>query len=227
MILLEPYIPTPRESHEFDLWEKEECYRFYIRERRRNCTFRQIMNLWLQAPYGSSCAASDPFVYDRPSDIAGRHWRADVSWNLGEETLRRIKKEIRENTDFALTCKKCGNKLRPWKGDEVWIVNYHLEEHYGIPLEIPGKKNPSQKLRKKIVELYDGTCFGCGVTNKKLHIDHILPQCKGGDCAFRNLQPLCEDCGNFKGDDLPDEVDVYSHIYFDPYPSDGYEGLFW
>jgi hypothetical protein len=30
-----------------------------------------------------------------------------------------------------------------------------------------------------------------------------------------------------KGDCQPEEVEVYSNIYFGPYLSDGYEGLFW
>lgn len=226
MTLFEPYIPTPRESYEYDLWEKKECYRFYIKERRRNCTFHQIMNLWLQAPYCFSCALSDPFMKDHPADI-GRNWRDDVSWQLGDETLRRIKKELRKNSDFALICKRCGTELHPWKGDDVWVVTYHLEEHYQIPLETPSRKTVSRKVRNQIFALYDRTCFGCGATNKLLHLDHILPKSKGGDSAFRNLQPLCKACGDLKGDDLPEEVDVYSDIYFGPYPSDGYEGLFW
>jgi 5-methylcytosine-specific restriction endonuclease McrA len=106
-------------------------------------------------------------------------------------------------------------------------MNYHLEEHYGIPLETPGRIRPIARIRQKIIELYDRACFGCGSSNKRLHIDHILPRSKGGDAAFRNLQPLCKDCGNMKGNDLPDEVDVYEDIYFGPYASDGYEGLFW
>jgi 5-methylcytosine-specific restriction endonuclease McrA len=187
------------------------------------------MNLWLTVPYCSSCAASDVFLCDQLPDISGRHWRDDLSCTLGEETFRRIKREIRKNKYFAIICKKCRHELRPWKGNEIWIVNYHLEEHYDIPLETPGKKSPSRKLRNKIIELYDRRCFGCPATSKdkELHIDHIIPESKGGDSAFRNLQPLCTDCGEMKGNDLPDEVDVYSDIYFGPYPSDGYEGLFW
>lgn len=227
MPIIEPDIPTPRESHKMDLWEKEECCRFYIRERRRQCTFRQIMNLWLRAPYCASCAASDPFIYDRPPDIYGRQWRRDISWKLGEDTLRIIKKELRENNNFAIICKKCGNELRPWDEDQVWVVNYHLEEHYGIPLETPGREKPSAKLCGKIIELYNHTCFGCGKSNKDLHIDHIYPKSKGGDAAFRNLQPLCEECGNMKGNNLPEEIEVFLDIYFGPYPSDSYEGLFW
>lgn len=225
MALFEPYIPTQRESYEYDLWGKEECYRFYITERRRNCTFRQIMNLWLQAPYCFSCASSDPFIRNRQPDI-DRHWQEDMTWQLDNETFRRIKKELRKNPDFALICKRCGIELRPWKGEEVWVVSYHLEEHYQIPLEKSGRKTVSRKVRNQIFTLYDQTCFGCAATDKPLHLDHILPQSKGGDSAFRNLQPLCETCGNLKGDDLPEEVDVYSDVYFGPYPSDGYMGLF-
>ena len=55
----------------------------------------------------------------------------------------------------------------------------------------------------------------------------VSPKSKGGDAAFRNLQPLCEDCGNKKADQLPAEVTVFSDIYFGAYPSDAYEGLFW
>jgi hypothetical protein len=41
------------------------------------------------------------------------------------------------------------------------------------------------------------------------------------------LQPLCERCGNKKSDQDASEVKIYSLMYFGPYPSDGYEGLFW
>jgi len=219
-------IPSRRESYEYELWEKAECYRFYVRERRRNCTFKQIMNLWLRAPYCSTCAISDPFLCERLPDILGRNWKMHVLWNLGETALKLIRQAHRRDSNYALICKKCGHALRPWRNDEVWIMKYHLEEHYGIPIEKSGQKAISKKVRKQIIALYDEACFGCGAKDK-LHIDHILPQSKGGASAFRNLQPLCQKCGNLKGDDLPEEVDVYSDIYFGPYPSDGYEGLFW
>jgi hypothetical protein len=54
-----------------------------------------------------------------------------------------------------------------------------------------------------------------------------MPRFHGGDAAFRNLQPLCTRCGQKKGNTLPTEVSVYSDLYFGPYPSDAYEGLFW
>jgi 5-methylcytosine-specific restriction endonuclease McrA len=78
-----------------------------------------------------------------------------------------------------------------------------------------------------IKKFYQGKCFRCERSDVKLHIDHIVPQSKGGDAAFRNLQPLCEKCGNEKGDDMPSDLEFYSDLYFGPYPSDSYEGLFW
>jgi hypothetical protein len=41
------------------------------------------------------------------------------------------------------------------------------------------------------------------------------------------LQPLCEDCGQLKGDLMPEEIDIYSDIYFGEEPPDNFEGLFW
>ena len=113
MPIIEPYIPTQRESHEIDLWEKEECYRFYVSERRRNCTFREIMNLWLEVPYCSSCAASDAFLFDQLPNISGKHWRDDLSCALGEDTLRRIKREIRKTKYFAIICGNAGMNSDP------------------------------------------------------------------------------------------------------------------
>jgi 5-methylcytosine-specific restriction endonuclease McrA len=84
-------------------------------------------------------------------------------------------------------------------------VDYHLEEHYGIPLETPGRRKPSRKIRDRIFQLYDQQCFSCG-SGGPLHIDHIRPQAKGGDSAFRNLQPLCGVCGNLKRDTEPEEI---------------------
>jgi 5-methylcytosine-specific restriction endonuclease McrA len=110
------------------------------------------------------------------------------------------------------------------------VSRLHLEEHFNIPLETPGRRKPPAQVRELIQDLYGNRCFGCDArktVERELHIDHIIPQSKGGTSAFRNLQPLCERCGNIKGDRLPEEVEVCSTIFFGPYPSDSYEGLFW
>jgi len=228
MISLE-FIDFPSQQDDYldTLWIQEECYKFYINQRKRNCSFLQILDLWLQAPFCTSCAQSDPYERFRDADIFPDNWQLDILIHLGGKTLKKIDAALNNDSDFALTCKSCSNELKPWEGDFVYVVNYHLEGHYGIPLETNNRKVPSKKLKRKIIDLYDRKCFHCENPNKELHIDHILPQSKGGDAAFRNLQPLCTECGNIKADQLPKEVEVFSDIYFEKYPSDSYEGLFW
>ena len=222
-----PVILPSQDQYYLDLWGRSECYKFYVQERRKNCNFMEIMNLWLRVPHCWICLQSDPLAWNRMPDIRSKNWEDDISWKLGEETLEIIKDVLELDPDFAIQCKRCGSLLRPWEEDEVYVVKYHLEEHYDIPLAIKGKIYPAETIRNQIIKLYDHKCFGCNSESMEFHVDHVLPRSKGGDAAFRNLQPLCESCGNLKGNKLPEEVDVYSDIYFGPYPSDGYEGLFW
>jgi len=153
-------------------------------------------------------------------------WEENIGWRLGRNTLSIIRKHRKYESDFHLVCKKCGCSLRPWNRDDIYVINYHLEEHYSIPMESGPKKNPSKRFKERIFALYNRKCFNCGTT-KDLHIDHILPRSHGGDAAFRNLQPLCSRCGGEKGDSLPEQAEVYSDFYFTSYPLDGHEGLFW
>ena len=199
-------------------------------ERRKNCTFMQIMNLWLVVPLCYSCGldeSCDGIVWPW---IESRNWQDGIQDYVGLTVLRRAKREMRRDADFAFICRQCGTQLRPWKGDQMSVAHLHLEEHFNIPLQTPGKRNPSAVNKKLIEKLYGNKCFGCNrrkTANRKLHVDHIVPQSKGGTSAFRNLQPLCERCGNKKSDRMPNEVEVYSTIFFGPYPRDSYEGLFW
>lgn len=227
MAILQPYIPSPQENHKDELWVKKECYRFYVEQRRLNCNFMQVLDLWLLAPHCEDCIHSEPYYNGDWPDITPNSWEDDVVCELGEGVLKETEMELAEDQDFCFLCKRCWKELRPWFHDEIYVVSYHLEEHYGIPLETPGRKSPGKRLAQQIISLYSNTCFGCAADNKPLHIDHIVPRSKGGDAAFRNLQPLCEECGNRKGDGVPKEVPVYSTMYFSRYPSDGYEGLFW
>jgi hypothetical protein len=41
------------------------------------------------------------------------------------------------------------------------------------------------------------------------------------------LQPLCERCGNLKGDSDPEEISTFNPIYFTSPPSDAWPHLFW
>ena len=228
MISFTPFIPTPQHAHELDLWTMAECYRFYVAQRRAHCTPLERMDLWLRAPCCKECIVSEPFHSNQLPDITPDNWEVDILWNLGNSVLCAIQQELaNEGSAFAFSCKRCGRELAPWGGDALYVVTYHLEEHYGIPLITPGRRNPSRRLRNQIIKLYDGVCFDCGKMGPGLHIDHILPRNAGGDAAFRNLQPLCEPCGRKKGDKIPEDVGVWSNMYFFHPPSDGFEGLFW
>jgi hypothetical protein len=226
-LMLAPYIPNIREIHESDIWIKDNCYRYYAIQRRDNCTFTQRMNLWLRAPYCEVCILSHPSYKQELPDITPSNWEYDIAWELGEDTLNQVKIELAADPDFSFLCKKCQRNLAPWHGNAIYIIIYNLEEHYNIPLYTPGKMSPSKKIRDKIFKLYGNVCFACGESGPDLHIDHIYPQSRGGDSAFRNLQPLCKFCGQKKGDTLPEDVDVWSNTYFRHQPSESYESLFW
>jgi len=227
MYLITPEIQTQRDEYERTQWIREECYRFYVTQRRENCTYLELMDLWLRAPYCSECILSQPFHSKQLPGISSDNWKRDIEWQLGEDMLRAVSEAMSEGESSAFLCKRCGTGLAPWNGDDIYVVCYHLEEHYQIPLEIPGRRIPSDKLKKKIFRFYDHTCFGCARRGLKLHLDHVLPRVLGGTAAFRNLQPLCEQCGEKKGASRPEEIEVYSDMYFGPYPSNSYEGLFW
>ncbi|MEX2577543.1 MAG: HNH endonuclease [Verrucomicrobiales bacterium] len=105
------------------------------------------------------------------------------------------------------------------------IFQEHMEEANGIPTEEESRRKLSKRLRRLIENLYGRKCFGCGAA-EDLHMDHIIPQSRGGTSAFRNLQPLCERCGQEKGDSMPEVIEAMSLVYFEPGPPDAGEALF-
>ena len=50
-----------------------------------------------------------------------------------------------------------------------------------------------------ILAAYNHTCPGCGKTDVKLTVDHVLPVSRGGTSNADNLQPLCLSCNSRKG----------------------------
>jgi hypothetical protein len=226
MSLIEPTHVDPATEYNINLWITGETCRFYVEQRRQFCSFLEQLDLYFSAPICTECASSDMFPPGGFPDISYRSWKEDVAWCLGEDFLSTIKKELNEDPDFGFRCKHCYKNLQPWARDDVYIVRYHLEDHYRFPLIKQGQIEPSRVVQKQIKSLYDNRCFGCN-KKRRLNIDHINPRSNGGNAEFRNLQPLCEDCGQLKGDRIPNEIIVHDIMYFGLYPSDGYEGLFW
>ena len=168
----------------FCLWANEECYRFYVEQRRMNCEFTELMDLWLLAPYCVECKQNDPFYWGGLPEISPSTWKEDLAWKVGQPKLRETTKELRINPGYAFLCHRCGKELRPWEDDELYVERFHLEEQYSIPMETPGKRQPSKRLRNRIIELYDFKCFGCSRRRKSLHIDHVMPQSHGETLPF-------------------------------------------
>jgi hypothetical protein len=67
--------------------------------------------------------------------------------------------------------------------------------------EVPGGRKKQQiprDLRWEVWERDDFTCNLCGI-RRRLSIDHIWPESKGGALDIDNLQTLCESCNSAKG----------------------------
>jgi 5-methylcytosine-specific restriction endonuclease McrA len=227
---IEPVQLPPDLNHEIDQLRDAEARKFYVQHRRKSCTFMQTMDLWLIVPICYSCAVENSLTGNiRPYIYAG-NWERAIADHAGLTVLRSTKRTMRLNPSFSYICKHCGTHLKPWNGDQMSVSQFHLEEHFNIPIETPGRRHASAWITKLVKNLYGNACFGCKrhcSSKLKLHIDHIWPQCKGGTSAFRNLQPLCERCGQEKADKGPEEVTVYSTLFFGTYPTDSHKGLLW
>ena len=225
----EPYIESPKERFEQAYWVRLEAMRHYVRCRQTTAAPNQVLSVWLRGPRCADCQASDPFESTATPAISGANWEEDVGIEVDDDLVREIQQTLAAGGDPAWTCVRCQRDLRPWDGDDVYVMRKHLEEDHSLPSETGPKRTPSEAMRSLVHELYDHKCFGCGVTSAtaKLTIDHIIPQSRGGDAAFRNLQPLCEECQQKKADQSGEEIEIHDNMYFRPAPGDSYDGLFW
>lgn len=217
-----------------ETFEREELYRFYVKQRRKHCGWTERMDLSLLVPYSDTCALEDPWILNPSPDIMPGDWKTLLGHELGEQGRDRILRALEQNPDFAFRCWRCSERLRPWEGDSVHVETIHLEEHFSTPLYEPeqeGQKKPPKTVRSEVFRFYEGKCYRCEAT-EGLEIDHIHPRnpadgSPGGTAAFRNLQPLCRRCNEEKDDRPASEVRVTSTLFFGPYPNHAYEGLFW
>jgi 5-methylcytosine-specific restriction endonuclease McrA len=56
-------------------------------------------------------------------------------------------------------------------------------------------------LRKSVIERDGYYCVYCDedLTNSEIHLDHVIPESKGGPTTYDNLQVTCRKCNLAKG----------------------------
>jgi len=56
-------------------------------------------------------------------------------------------------------------------------------------------------LRKRIIERDGLYCVYCDddLSNAEIHMDHVIPESKGGEATYNNLQVTCRKCNLAKG----------------------------
>lgn len=63
---------------------------------------------------------------------------------------------------------------------------------------------------RKNVMVRDGfMCQYCGVTGKRLTIDHVIPKSRGGKTVFENCVSACKDCNSRKSNKTPREAKMF------------------
>ena len=56
-------------------------------------------------------------------------------------------------------------------------------------------------LRRRVIERDGPRCVYCGLDliNVEIHLDHVIPESRGGSTTFDNLQVTCRKCNLEKG----------------------------
>ena len=63
------------------------------------------------------------------------------------------------------------------------------------------KERIPKHLRKRVIERDGYFCVYCDddLRNSEIHLDHVIPESKGGKTSFDNLQVTCRKCNTEKG----------------------------
>lgn len=96
-----------------------------------------------------------------------------------------------------------------WSGALQAFVAYANASEADVELQVrssdgsgvvrKGGRDPSLRLRFKVLQRDRFTCQHCGASPAKalgveLHVDHIVPWSRGGETVLENLQTLCARC---------------------------------
>lgn len=83
-------------------------------------------------------------------------------------------------------------------------IKWQLDNPEAYLAQVTKSKNKRLRLRFEILKRDRFICVYCGASAKEvtLHIDHVLPQSKGGLSIASNLVTSCSDCNMGKSDVL-------------------------
>lgn len=113
----------------------------------------------------------------------------------GDTTLENFAQEMREVCGDHESAKEELEELhREQVGDEYY-------ERFKESRDESGKEFINPELRQDVLQRDKFTCQHCGrsAPDVVLHIDHVIPESKGGPTELDNLQVLCEECNIGKG----------------------------
>lgn len=87
--------------------------------------------------------------------------------------------------------------------DKVWrspSSSYRVPKGIALKKNVsPVRKNNSRWSRDGMFRRDEYTCQYCGVKNKELNVDHVVPRFRGGETSWTNCVASCLPCNTKKG----------------------------
>jgi 5-methylcytosine-specific restriction endonuclease McrA len=195
-----PHISATLEilDHDTKNWLERELHTEFARYRSERCSYTDALTIEFPIILCESCFGTKVdgiLVMYRGPDVLPESWESDLAYVIDGDIAELIVQE-----SDSPRCQLCRRNLR---GEALYVEKIALAERLGISEETD-RINPSKRLANEVRELYGQQCFECGA--KRTEIDHIDPRSNGGRANFENLQPLCRECGNAKGNQVPHRI---------------------
>jgi 5-methylcytosine-specific restriction endonuclease McrA len=89
------------------------------------------------------------------------------------------------------------------------VASAYLAEHPKVRVLKEGRRRAAKRANgtyrvtsadvERLLHRFDHRCAYCGARGQTLHIDHVVPICRGGAHTIGNLLPACAKCNLRKG----------------------------